>query len=193
MTPRKLAATLATAFCMTFAAAPASAAALLDTCKPSDLTLQVQDCAGFSTQNLLAPNPWRVDAQVNALSQLGFSFDGDYDRVLKTMLWSNLDGAWTLSTPLTGTTFIGTSRRNSTTNQVETAFFKIIGAGETSFSLTGGKQSPVVFYNTNLAAAVPEPSTWLMLLLGFAGTGYMLRKRRKKNPEPRFRFGMSGQ
>ena len=33
--------------------------------------------------------------------------------------------------------------------------------------------------NTNLTSAVPEPSTWAMLLLGFAGIGFMGYRRRK--------------
>lgn len=40
--------------------------------------------------------------------------------------------------------------------------------------LFGGKGiSPVV-------AAVPEPSTWAMMILGFAGTGFMAYRRKSK-------------
>jgi hypothetical protein len=35
--------------------------------------------------------------------------------------------------------------------------------------------------NATVAGAVPEPSTWAMLLLGFAGLGFMAY-RRKSNP-----------
>jgi hypothetical protein len=31
---------------------------------------------------------------------------------------------------------------------------------------------------TNTVAAVPEPSTWAMMLLGFAGVGFMAYRRR---------------
>ena len=30
-----------------------------------------------------------------------------------------------------------------------------------------------------VAGAVPEPSTWAMMILGFAGVGYMTYRRRK--------------
>jgi PEP-CTERM motif len=33
-----------------------------------------------------------------------------------------------------------------------------------------------------LAAAVPEPATWAMMVLGFAGVGFMSYRRRKSNP-----------
>ncbi len=36
-----------------------------------------------------------------------------------------------------------------------------------------------------LTAAVPEPSTWAMMLLGFAGVGFMAYRRKSK---PAFRF-----
>jgi PEP-CTERM motif len=32
---------------------------------------------------------------------------------------------------------------------------------------------------TPQVAAVPEPSTWAMMILGFAGVGYMTYRRRK--------------
>jgi hypothetical protein len=31
-----------------------------------------------------------------------------------------------------------------------------------------------------LQAAVPEPSTWAMMILGFAGVGYMAYRRRNQ-------------
>jgi hypothetical protein len=44
-------------------------------------------------------------------------------------------------------------------------------ATDSFFSATGG---------ATLAPAVPEPSTWAMLLLGFAGIGFMAYRRRSK-------------
>ena len=40
---------------------------------------------------------------------------------------------------------------------------------------------PIVTFNGNSPeAAVPEPSTWLMMLLGFAGLGFMAYRRKSK-------------
>lgn len=40
--------------------------------------------------------------------------------------------------------------------------------------------NPVAFVLTPIAAAVPEPSTWAMLVLGFAGLGFMAYCRKSK-------------
>jgi Domain of unknown function (DUF4114)/PEP-CTERM motif len=37
-----------------------------------------------------------------------------------------------------------------------------------------------VFTNTSMTSGVPEPSTWAMMLLGFAGLGFAFRQSRRK-------------
>jgi hypothetical protein len=34
--------------------------------------------------------------------------------------------------------------------------------------------------DATLTTAVPEPSTWLMLILGFGGLGFMAHRRKRK-------------
>jgi hypothetical protein len=34
----------------------------------------------------------------------------------------------------------------------------------------------------NLLSSVPEPSTWAMMLLGFAGVGFMTYRRKQNGP-----------
>jgi hypothetical protein len=46
------------------------------------------------------------------------------------------------------------------------------GQGSTSFALTGRIEA---------VAAVPEPSTWAMMVLGFAGVGFIAYRRRKQS------------
>jgi hypothetical protein len=46
-------------------------------------------------------------------------------------------------------------------------------------------QAPVVTLVSSITTAVPEPSTWAMLLLGFAGIGFMAYRRKSK---PAFRL-----
>jgi hypothetical protein len=43
---------------------------------------------------------------------------------------------------------------------------------------TGG--STIVDFTTGAVGAVPEPSTWAMMLLGFAGVGFMAYRRKSK-------------
>lgn len=38
----------------------------------------------------------------------------------------------------------------------------------------------------SVLSAVPEPGTWAMMLIGFGGIGYAMRRRRKAVPLPRF-------
>jgi hypothetical protein len=48
------------------------------------------------------------------------------------------------------------------------------GGGGTPFAETGNFQFATV------ASAVPEPSTWAMMILGFAGVGFMAYRRKSK-------------
>lgn len=48
----------------------------------------------------------------------------------------------------------------------------------TASSLCCGDDSPFRFAASTFTAAVPEPSTWAMLILGFAGVGVMTYRRR---------------
>jgi PEP-CTERM motif len=55
-----------------------------------------------------------------------------------------------------------------------------------NFTFTGGAVNEVVFYSgfnslefDNIAAAVPEPATWAMMIVGLGFIGFMLRNNRK--------------
>jgi PEP-CTERM motif-containing protein len=52
---------------------------------------------------------------------------------------------------------------------------------EVGFPSNGSFYSDTTAVNATLTAAVPEPCTWAMMLLGFAGLGFMAH-RRKSNP-----------
>jgi hypothetical protein len=49
----------------------------------------------------------------------------------------------------------------------------------TIISSTGGVSGTLTFDYTP-TAAVPEPPTWAMMLLGFAGLGFAFRQSRRK-------------
>jgi hypothetical protein len=53
------------------------------------------------------------------------------------------------------------------------------GVNDDIFSDNTGAFTIVV---TQLAATIPEPSTWAMMILGFAGVGFMRYRRRKVAP-----------
>lgn len=60
----------------------------------------------------------------------------------------------------------------------------IFVAGKTSDVLTlsqsSSTQASPIVDNISISAAVPEPSTWAMLVLGFAGVGFMAYRRKNK-------------
>jgi hypothetical protein len=64
-----------------------------------------------------------------------------------------------------------------------------IGIGTSYF---GGDASSITFGETTLTdtvtAAVPEPSTWAMLMLGFAGLGFMAYRRKDRKGGLNFRL-----
>lgn len=74
------------------------------------------------------------------------------------------------------------------------ALYELSGAGANSGTWTtagilnsGGNQpgvSHISFWTA--AAAVPEPSTWLMMLLGMAGVGFSMRRKRKQTLRVRY-------
>jgi hypothetical protein len=74
-----------------------------------------------------------------------------------------------------------------------TSFYVIVKDTQGSFDLTGGQADLYNFSGGTselgalgtLASAVPESSTWAMMLLGFAGLGFMTYRRKSK---PAFRF-----
>jgi hypothetical protein len=70
-------------------------------------------------------------------------------------------GAWEFSQSLVGNTVAGS--------------FFIPGGSSTFLGL-----SPEVRIEGELTAGVPEPSTWAMMLLGFAGIGYGAYRRKKQ-------------
>jgi PEP-CTERM motif len=54
---------------------------------------------------------------------------------------------------------------------------------ELMFSATqaGGNRPSVSFSNASIVSTIPEPSTWVMMTLGFAALGYVASRRREAN------------
>ena len=46
----------------------------------------------------------------------------------------------------------------------------------------GGYAQSIIHFTTDEAAAVPEPATWSMLLIGFGAVGAAMRRRRRMTP-----------
>ena len=55
------------------------------------------------------------------------------------------------------------------------AVYCLLGPGD---PVTGGAGDPFVALTSFSVQVVPEPSTWAMMLLGFAGIGYLAYRKR---------------
>jgi hypothetical protein len=157
-------------------AVPASAAvSVVPACSNSDIAPAAQDCVGFDRGNLL--NSDKLEEQKAALKELGFDWDG----VTATKL-TDLAGTKTLdfSTTLVGINFIGVHFGGGTGGPgvQSTAFYRLdAGTGLTSIALNLNASSNAVLYSV-ASAAVPEPATWAMFLMGFGAVGYSMRSRK---------------
>ena len=111
----------------------------------------------------------------------------DYDTVLGSL--ANLNGTATLnfgSLNLSGLTILGAHFGNNIDSDVNnvTAFWLRDLGNTTTHTITlsdGAGSSNAQIFATG-TPAVPEPATWGMMLLGFAGIGMAVRRSRKRNP-----------
>jgi PEP-CTERM motif len=93
--------------------------------------------------------------------------------------------------PRTGTPVISVYDSTDTLIESYTLNFSTGGGSNTGFFYGFSEATPIKYFDlsgayiglTNLTAAtsaVPEPSTWAMMLLGFAGVGFMAYRRKSK-------------
>ena len=121
--------------------------------------------------------------QISALMFLGNAANtGPFaDAVLQLAIWSvEYGGAFTYS---------GTD--SATRNSVNTAILDTDNGGlfdRADLTLTVFTDAPInpsqAFGQATLSAAVPEPSTWAMMLLGFAGIVFMGARNRRREGHP---------
>jgi PEP-CTERM motif-containing protein len=111
-----------------------------------------------------------------------FSFRGELNPVGDT---STLDVTWTDSSGTSGTlAFTGLAGPNA-----DFARLGIVSTDETLKSVvvstTSGESfkefKQVQFSGAGLVPSIPEPSTWAMMMVGFAGLGYVGFRRSKKD------------
>jgi hypothetical protein len=169
--------TLSIAFAAAAIAAPASADTISCT-GTLNLISGASACSGFFDGNVLDNSAPDVAAQTSALAALGVTFTNfnDYTKI------DNLNGATVLNfgTTLLGPTVIGIHFGNGSAVGNSTGFYLFNFAQPTnSITLGIAASSDAVIYTRG---AVPEPATWPMMLFGFAGIGFALRRRRDRKP-----------
>lgn len=155
--------------------AASGASAAVVPCSNSDIAPTALSCSGFDDGNLL--NNANIAAQRSALADLGLAnWDGT---VLETL--SSLSGSRVVNfnTLLTGISYIGVHFGNGRGGPGNgTAFYKLdAGAGLDSIGLNFNASSNARLFATGVSS-VPEPGSWALMLFGFGGVGYGLRRRK---------------
>ena len=169
--------------------APASAALTPtgNSCTLADITPNAAACTGFYQGNLL--NNSNVAEQQAALLLLGFVWDGT--TILQTIEGLNGSTSVDFTQLLNGTTYIGLHFGNGVGSPGrpvggpgnngdgdDTAFYRIDASNIDIITLAYNSSSNARLYSTG-TPSVPEPSTWLMMLLGFGAVGAAAKRRRK--------------
>lgn len=174
-------------------AAAATAVTISTPCATSDISPGANACAGFVAGNVINSGGGPADPvtgfspneQVMAelLAQLGFTYRGDADGIEQF----DLNGGTTVDFAklLVGQTIIGIHFGNGQGSPGgqgsgdDTAFYRFdAGLGLNTFDVKFGAGSTVTLFQTS-TPAVPEPGSWAMMLLGFAGAGIGLRRTRR--------------
>ena len=111
----------------------------------------------------------------------GFSFDWGSIDDYNTLTIIPSGGADSIVVP--GTTFTNTPANGNQVSPGTNGLFSVFGTEGTQylgFMLTSRVNSfEIDNVAVTAAGAVPEPSTWAMMLIGFGGMGFMMRRKSK--------------
>jgi hypothetical protein len=162
-------------------------------CAPGDLNPAATACSGFYAGNLLNNNATNLAYQTQALADLGFAWDGvTYENATN----QPLGGADPIfSHLLDGVIYVGIHYGAGTGSpggaldpkKNTTAFYKLTVDDTHTFELNYNASSGARYYFGAPCVgdgcgggnnSVPEPATWLMMIMGFGGVGAVIRRRR---------------
>jgi hypothetical protein len=154
----------------------------------------VDSCIGWYTGNVLnTPG----NASINdALTQLGYSGPAIVFANLPTgNILAGLGGSSTIDfgQVLNGTVFIGLHFGGSAPDPAgnNTAFFKIDASNLETIQINPadaiGSSNAVLLADVP-TGGVPEPATWALMLVGFAGIGFAMRRQKQQTVAVRYDF-----
>jgi hypothetical protein len=167
---------------------PASAALVLGStaCSLTDITPAASDCGGWYQGNLNGGSPtMKADSAAALNAMLGTSYTGPTLTWLEDLTVSG--NTVNFVTPLFGDTVVSFHVGAAVGDPAgvgyqSTAFFRFDAGnapgGLDSFDFNRAGLSNARLYYTGTTPAVPEPSTWAMMLLGFGAIGFAMRRRK---------------
>jgi hypothetical protein len=151
-------------------------------------------CSGYWDKNVFDNNSSDTATQQTAVAALGGSFDGDWDALVTagnsiTSLDGPLSNRMDFGQTLFGLTIVGAHFGNIAGNAGNVSIFWLFDFGTTGATYitlddTGGFSNGALYQTGDAPPppALPEPSTWAMMLLGFGAAGVAVRRSRKKVP-----------
>lgn len=145
-------------------------------------------CAGGYSNNLISGSPI-TGTGLAAIQALGYSGSGAYLGLISNSSGFGSSGTTiNFGTTLYGLTILGIHYGGAGDKGGEATSFFSFDAGTTgitSIDVTGRSGTQIPFGLSNAAlfstGAVPEPATWGMMLLGFAGIGFAMRRSRRQS------------
>ena len=144
---------------------------------------EVDSCGVFAGNLLNNSNNTELSADIASIGEA--SFTGTFDGLPKantTSTISSSSGALSFGgQTLSGDTLIGIHYGNGGD---ESTIFYLLDVTSPVTSISGfvvQSFSTATLFSTGGVDAVPEPATWGMMLLGFAGMGMVLRRTRRRD------------
>lgn len=142
--------------------------------------LIIYDFAGYIAGSIFSPSP-SVIASVEAVSPGGLITPGfDDDPSVVNLVFTYTGPAFRASGgPFAALDFNGLGARSTLGGLLDDAFFALTTKNNPS-NVPGGAGSPLYMLGwVSVPAAIPEPTTWALLLGGFGLTGFSMRNRRQ--------------
>lgn len=179
----------ALAFAGAIGAATPAAAAVPVTCQGYATTVLAgwDACAGFYDNNVLGGDAAKIALQKEAVESLGGTYDGNFGALFGfASLGDGSNGARTIEfgRTLTGVKIIGMHFGNVGLPKDAfgnvSAFYRFnFGTGASSLTFVESRGLSNLYVFEGPSPAVPEPSTWMLLIGSFGLLGAAMRRRRQ--------------